>query len=558
MLPISLGSRFPLALFPPYHNPQYLFSIALLSRQAFVQKRYRLELTELWMYHVFFRQISGLTDWSYFLARIGANTGSHSAPTLFRGGWRRRPSSSVTGQAIATGDNSFKGPLGLNILFEPSETRVDFIFVHGLQGGSRKTWSLRPEDASTCWPEQWLPYEPGFKHVRVHSFGYDSDWSQIQHSAIRIRDFAESLLANIAHSQLLKKTRDVPIVFVAHSMGGLIIKQVRKRSWQLALDCSNQMDINEDFRHVCKDLALWSFHEAVPTAGFYIVDKESAVMGKFQHLQKMTGWFLWLNGAPGSGKSVVSGHVIEYLQSYNLDCSYFFFKNDAKATVTQMLLSLAYQMTECNFEARQNFLSMIQNGDEVNTQDHTVIWNTLFLGRLFKIQYPQPHFWVIDALDECGKKSLVSLVQKFSKIEPSVPLRIFLTSRPDSPEAPVEQLLNDERIQRLELHTGQEESMKDIAAYIRSRPRLSRLLDDNNSSETIVSSILERSRGIFLWASLMVDRLDSLYSLEDMHKAMDQVPSEMNGFYGKILEGIANSANVDKANYDGWSAHQYQ
>ncbi|KAK0371404.1 hypothetical protein CLIM01_11241 [Colletotrichum limetticola] len=527
------------------------------------------------------------------------------------------------GQAIATGDNSFKGPLGLNILFEPSETRVDFIFVHGLQGGSRKTWSLRPEDASTCWPEQWLPYEPGFKHVRVHSFGYDSDWSQIQHSAIRIRDFAESLLANIAHSQLLKKTRDVPIVFVAHSMGGLIIKQ----------------DINEDFRHVCKDLALWSFHEAVPTAGFYIVDKESAVMGlqgervemihadhrhvcKFhtttdtnyrmlvdrfkttielvdqdcatrqntqmksiaralnipQSLQNdLLGvsemchrgtcqwitqnesfhrWldfdidhddedvdpldtsklnqkpprFLWLNGAPGSGKSVVSGHVIEYLQSYNLDCSYFFFKNDAKATVTQMLLSLAYQMTECNFEARQNFLSMIQNGDEVNTQDHTVIWNTLFLGRLFKIQYPQPQFWVIDALDECGKKSLVSLVQKFSKIEPSVPLRIFLTSRPDSPEAPVEQLLNDERIQRLELHTGQEESMKDIAA------------------ETIVSSILERSRGIFLWASLMVDRLDSLYSLEDMHKAMDQVPSEMNGFYGKILEGIANSANVDKAN----------
>ncbi|KXH53289.1 hypothetical protein CSAL01_01937 [Colletotrichum salicis] len=204
-------------------------------------------------------------------------------------------------------------------------------------------------------------------------------------------------------------------------------------------------------------------------------------------------------------------------------------ENDTKAIVTQMLLSLAYQMTESNFEARQSFLSMIQNGDEVNTQDHTVIWNTLFLGRLFKVQYPQPHFW------------------KFSKIEPSVPLRIFLTSRPDSPEAPVELLLNEERIQRLELHTGQEELMKDIASFIRSRPRLSRLLDDNNSSETIVTSILERSRGIFLWASLMVDRLDSLYSLEDMQKALDQVPSEMNGFYGKILEGIANSANADKA-----------
>ncbi|KAK1720293.1 uncharacterized protein BDZ83DRAFT_453942 [Colletotrichum acutatum] len=27
MLPISLESRFPLALFPPYHDPQYLLSI---------------------------------------------------------------------------------------------------------------------------------------------------------------------------------------------------------------------------------------------------------------------------------------------------------------------------------------------------------------------------------------------------------------------------------------------------------------------------------------------------------------------------------------------------
>lgn len=38
-------------------------------------------------------------------------------------------------------------------------------------------------------------------------------------------------------------------------------------------------DINEDFRHVCNDIHLWSFFEGIPTAGFMIVDKSSAVMG---------------------------------------------------------------------------------------------------------------------------------------------------------------------------------------------------------------------------------------------------------------------------------------
>ncbi|PYH31863.1 uncharacterized protein BO87DRAFT_115249 [Aspergillus neoniger CBS 115656] len=35
----------------------------------------------------------------------------------------------------------FKGPLGLQLLRTVSEPLVDFIFIHGLGGGSRKTWS---------------------------------------------------------------------------------------------------------------------------------------------------------------------------------------------------------------------------------------------------------------------------------------------------------------------------------------------------------------------------------------------------------------------------------
>ena len=56
-------------------------------------------------------------------------------------------------------DSSCLGPLGLNLLYAPSEPLIDFIFVHGLRGGSRKTWS-KTKDVNHYWPQQWLPLEP--------------------------------------------------------------------------------------------------------------------------------------------------------------------------------------------------------------------------------------------------------------------------------------------------------------------------------------------------------------------------------------------------------------
>jgi len=87
----------------------------------------------------------------------------------------------------------------------------------------------------------------------------------------------------------------------------------------------------------------------------------------------------------------------------------------------------------------------------------------------------------------------------------------------------VEQLFNEEKIDRIELLTGQESSTNDIALFIRSRPRLWRLMDGDESGK-IISSILERSRGIFLWAALTVAGLDDLYSIEDIKDALQQVP----------------------------------
>lgn len=184
---------------------------------------------------------------------------------------------------------------------------------------------------------------------------------------------------------------------------------------------------------------------------------------------------------------------------------------------------------------------MIENGNGAHPQDHTVIWNNIYLGRIFKTQFSKPQFWIIDALDECPSKSLSAFIQMFAKVDNRVPFRIFATSRPNTH---VDRLLNQEKVRYVEAHTGKDGSMGDIAAYIRSRSRLATLKDNAGD---IVSDIVKKSGGVFLWASLIADRFDDLYSVEDMKAELERTPPAMNAMYTRILGEIGESPSADLA-----------
>lgn len=94
-----------------------------------------------------------------------------------------------------------RGPFGLNTLYDPSTFAIaDLVFVHGLGGGSRSTWT-KSGDRSLYWPQEWLPHDTGFQDVRIHSFGYDSNWEK--ESTLNVHDFAKSLLGAIQDCPLI-------------------------------------------------------------------------------------------------------------------------------------------------------------------------------------------------------------------------------------------------------------------------------------------------------------------------------------------------------------------
>ncbi len=131
---------------------------------------------------------------------------SQSAPLSFlqRVLTRRRSSTPSTPSTFDA-----HGSLGLNLLSCPSDPLLDLIFVHGLGGGSTKTWSLS-KDPTLFWPKAWLPREPGFQNVRIHSYGYDADWTSKKATpTINIYDFGHQLLETLRNSPELAKPRTV-------------------------------------------------------------------------------------------------------------------------------------------------------------------------------------------------------------------------------------------------------------------------------------------------------------------------------------------------------------
>ncbi len=134
--------------------------------------------------------------------------------------------SNFFGKAVTVTDDcvgDLKGRLGCNLLHSPSEPLLDFVFVHGLGGGSRTTWS-KTNSVTHYWPQGWLPRGPAFKNVRVHSFGYNADWVKGSGNCLNIRHFGRSLLGEMRTSPYLGDA-GTPIVLIGHSIEGLVIKE---------------------------------------------------------------------------------------------------------------------------------------------------------------------------------------------------------------------------------------------------------------------------------------------------------------------------------------------
>ena len=147
--------------------------------------------------------------------------------------------------------------LGLTTLHQPRDEQsvtADLVFVHGLQGHPKRSWqssvrlqqhtsthnpfkrsktSQKDGGAGIFWPADLIPHD--FPTIRVLTFGYDSQITRHYATGTSkngIFDHGNSLLNALSRERTNLSNR--PIIFVAHGLGGLVVKQAlieaRKRT----------------------------------------------------------------------------------------------------------------------------------------------------------------------------------------------------------------------------------------------------------------------------------------------------------------------------------------
>ncbi|KAJ5199534.1 hypothetical protein N7472_004738 [Penicillium cf. griseofulvum] len=302
-----------------------------------------------------------------------------------------------------------KGPIGLTTLHSPlGDIVVDLIFVHGVNGGSRSTWT-KGGDPSLFWPREWLSKDQAFQDVRIHTFGYASDISQ--GSVLNIPDFARSLLYSIHDSPVILRGSKVPLILVGHSMGGLVIKKAfifahdneemrplgrnicaifflatPHQGADLAQTLSRLLQvvpgtrpfvqdlfpgsqalesINEEFPRLCGELKLFSFYETKPMNYVFgrglIVEKTSAVMN-YVNERKM-----YLNANHRNVARFASTNDASYLAVRNSLAAYIDSKRDSQ-------ISEARRIEGNQLEALNTFIGFSEapEGDLMNQDDSRV------------------------------------------------------------------------------------------------------------------------------------------------------------------------------------------
>lgn len=107
----------------------------------------------------------------------------------------------------------------------PGEVVIDVVFVHGLNGHPYHTWAS--EKSKIFWPGDLLPPIVEEEKARILVYGYDAGVTSFTDgvSKDKIHNHAESLVAELFANRRMQKATERPIVLVAHSLGGLVVKR---------------------------------------------------------------------------------------------------------------------------------------------------------------------------------------------------------------------------------------------------------------------------------------------------------------------------------------------
>lgn len=244
---------------------------------------------------------------------------------------------------------------------------------------------------------------------------------------------------------------------------------------------------------------------------------------------------LWLNGAPGTGKSVISTFIIDHIKQSGYSCYYYFFKSSdvSKRSLERCLLTIAYQISLAERAVQDKFRQLYHSHFNLLGAELLLLWQKIFVSSILPVYEHQnlPLFLVIDALDEAENSMTIF---PFLDTLRNVPyLRLCITSRPSTEFA--QQLSHlENKVQISACTITLKHNIADITSLITTV--LSSLPLVKEVRTHIVESVIQKSEGNILWVSLVAQQmLEAGFNEEGLLQVLKQVPLGMDEIYADIL-----------------------
>ncbi|KAJ7252185.1 ankyrin repeat-containing domain protein [Mycena rebaudengoi] len=250
---------------------------------------------------------------------------------------------------------------------------------------------------------------------------------------------------------------------------------------------------------------------------------------------------LWILGALGTGKSVLSSSVIQKLiedQQLFLDLGkssavaffYFDFKakdeNAVETALRRMLLQLSAQAP-----APYNSLNQ-----EYHLSRGQALPNYQVLLRLLRelLRELGRTYIILDALDECPGTEFRRLMALISELRAwkSSPLHVMLTSQP---RTRFTEEMGDIPCVVLDANVTQPDIELFIASELRNNPKMKPWA---HRTEEITHRVADKSRGMFRLADCLLLELSRCKRQSELEPTLENLPNELFGICDRFLEAI--------------------
>lgn len=115
----------------------------------------------------------------------------------------------------------------VSAVYTHPDAKVDIVLVHGLNGDPHKTWTARTN--GVYWPADLLPDSLKKQHANILVYGYNADVYSTRNDRSASDNFihvhAQTLVATLTNYRKSEETTRNPIIWVAHSLGGILVKR---------------------------------------------------------------------------------------------------------------------------------------------------------------------------------------------------------------------------------------------------------------------------------------------------------------------------------------------